>query len=84
MEKLAVTELSDSRPSGPALEHAGLCRSFGGARDPRGPIRGGALGRLRLQRAAVYRFVARHRHHLIRGGLRCLVPTPEARARFLS
>ena len=35
-------------------------------------------------RNAAYRFVARHRHRLSRGGPQCFVPTAEERARFLA
>ena len=34
-------------------------------------------------RDAAYLFIARHRHHLTRGGQQCFVPTEEERARFL-
>jgi predicted DCC family thiol-disulfide oxidoreductase YuxK len=34
-------------------------------------------------RDRLYDLVARHRHALSRGGPRCVVPTPEQRARFL-
>jgi predicted DCC family thiol-disulfide oxidoreductase YuxK len=34
-------------------------------------------------RDAVYDFVARHRHRLIRRGKACLLPTPEQRERFV-
>jgi predicted DCC family thiol-disulfide oxidoreductase YuxK len=37
----------------------------------------------RFVRDAVYDFVARHRHQLIRGGTACLLPTPEQRERFV-
>lgn len=37
----------------------------------------------RLLRDAVYRFVAKHRHQLTRGGTQCVVPSPDQRARFL-
>jgi predicted DCC family thiol-disulfide oxidoreductase YuxK len=48
----------------------------------------GALARLgalvpRSLRDAVYDFVARHRHQIIRADPSCLLPTPEQRARFL-
>lgn len=44
-----------------------------------------ALGRVipASVRDAAYRFIARHRHRLTRGGRRCFVPTQEAGARFL-
>lgn len=43
-----------------------------------------AVGRAvpRVVRDGLYRIVARHRHRLVRGE-RCLVPTPEQRARFI-
>lgn len=34
-------------------------------------------------RDAVYDLIARHRHRLLRGGERCFLPPPSARARFL-
>jgi predicted DCC family thiol-disulfide oxidoreductase YuxK len=34
-------------------------------------------------RDALYDLVARHRHRLVRGGERCLLPSPDTRARFL-
>jgi predicted DCC family thiol-disulfide oxidoreductase YuxK len=34
-------------------------------------------------RDMLYDFIARHRHRLIRGGMACLLPTGEQRARFL-
>jgi predicted DCC family thiol-disulfide oxidoreductase YuxK len=37
----------------------------------------------RVARDAVYDLIARHRHHLVRGGRACVVPTPEERSRFL-
>lgn len=37
----------------------------------------------RFVRDAVYDFVARHRHRLIRRGKACLLPTPEQRERFV-
>lgn len=38
----------------------------------------------RVFRDALYDLVARHRHQLTDGGRRCLVPTPDQRARFLT
>ena len=38
----------------------------------------------RVELAALYRLVARHRHRLARGGQQCLVPSPDQRARFLT
>ncbi|MDZ4672835.1 MAG: DCC1-like thiol-disulfide oxidoreductase family protein [Gemmatimonadota bacterium] len=37
----------------------------------------------RFIRDSVYRFVARHRHRIVRGGEVCDLPAPEARSRFL-
>ena len=37
----------------------------------------------RFARDAVYDWVARHRHQLIRRGKACLLPTPEQRERFV-
>ena len=34
-------------------------------------------------RDAIYDLVARHRHVLVRGAERCVIPTPDVRARFL-
>jgi|CXWL01.1.fsa_nt_gi predicted DCC family thiol-disulfide oxidoreductase YuxK len=34
-------------------------------------------------RDAIYDFIARHRHKVIRGAATCYLPPPEARARFL-
>jgi len=50
-----------------------------------GPWRLAGAARLvpAVVRDALYDLVARHRHQLSRGGPRCLVPTPEQRARFL-
>jgi predicted DCC family thiol-disulfide oxidoreductase YuxK len=38
----------------------------------------------RAIRDAVYDFVARHRHRLVRGPEQCYLPPPAARARFLA
>jgi predicted DCC family thiol-disulfide oxidoreductase YuxK len=45
-----------------------------------------ALGAVvpRVLRDAVYDFVARHRHKIIRADPSCLLPSPEQRARFLT
>jgi predicted DCC family thiol-disulfide oxidoreductase YuxK len=45
----------------------------------------GAIGALvpRVLRDAIYDFVARHRHQLVRGDTSCLLPTPEQQARFI-
>jgi predicted DCC family thiol-disulfide oxidoreductase YuxK len=37
----------------------------------------------RAVRDALYDFVARHRHQIIRGDASCLLPSPDERARFL-
>ena len=47
-----------------------------------------ALGRVgalvpRVIRDAVYDFIARNRHRIIRGDASCLLPSPEQRARFI-
>jgi predicted DCC family thiol-disulfide oxidoreductase YuxK len=44
-----------------------------------------ALGAIipRFVRDAVYDFVARHRHKIIRADASCLLPTPDQRARFI-
>lgn len=45
----------------------------------------GAIGAFvpRVLRDAVYDFVARHRHQLIRGDASCLLPTAEQQTRFI-
>ena len=38
----------------------------------------------RFLRDSLYDSMARHRHRLLRGGPRCLIPGPEQSARFLA
>lgn len=47
------------------------------------PLLSAAIVVPRFLRDGAYRFVARHRHRIIRGGEACELPAPDQRSRFL-